>query len=152
MIGRWNKGQAEVEALVQAGSLERLLGAQADGEPWLVKGARTLETARSIGPDDPESAYVLGYDAARHACAGLLAHQGLRATSKGGHYAIDQAMRFQFGAGLARFGTLRRRRNELEYPAFPGERVEAAELDAALLDVAAIVRTAGQLLAQLGLF
>jgi hypothetical protein len=152
VIGRWHKGEAEVEALIQAGSLERLLGAQADGEPWLAKAARTLETAQSIGPDDPESAYVLGYDAARHAAAGLLAHQGLRATSKGGHYAIDQTMRFQFGSGLGHFGALRRRRNELEYPAFPGERVEASELHAALLDVAAIVRTAGQLLAQLGLF
>jgi hypothetical protein len=50
----------------------------------------------------------------------------LRATSKGGHYAVDLALRAQFGAGFRSFSALRRRRNELEYPENPAEMIDAA--------------------------
>jgi hypothetical protein len=40
------------------------------------------------GVSDAYSAYVLGYDAARFAFIALLAQQGLRATSSGGHYVV----------------------------------------------------------------
>jgi hypothetical protein len=86
------------------------------GQPFLDKARRVLTTATGLVATDPESAYVLAYDAARHAATALLAHQGLRTTSKGGHYAVDLALRAQFGAGFRSFSALRRRRNELEYP------------------------------------
>ena len=38
--------------------------------------------------------------AARQACVALLAQQGLRPTTAGGHYAVEEAIRAQFGAGL----------------------------------------------------
>ena len=66
---------------------------------------------------DPDLAFVLAYDAARKALSALLTYQGLRPTRKGGHYPVKHAVRAQFGSGFRQFGALRRRRNELEYPA-----------------------------------
>ena len=77
------------------------------------KAVVTLETARSAIDRDPHSAFVLAYDASRHALTALLAHQGVRPTTRGGHYAVEQAVRAQFGLGFRQFGALRRRRNWL---------------------------------------
>jgi hypothetical protein len=96
-----------------AGVLQKLTGAAANGERLLKKAAVTLTTARSAVKTDPDSAFVLAYDSARQALTALLAHQGLRPTTKGGHYAVEQAVRAQFGPGFRQFGALRRRRYEL---------------------------------------
>jgi hypothetical protein len=149
---RWRLGEADVERLVAARDLQHVVGGQADGTEWVERARRTLATARDIAADDPESAFVLAYDAARHASAGLLAHQGLRATSQGGHKAVEDTVRAQFGEPFKPFGMLRRRRNELEYPAFPGERIDADEVDEALTVAATIVDAAAALLPSLGLY
>ncbi len=80
---------------------------------------RTAATAAGLIATDAYSAYILAYDATRFACVSLLAQQGMRATTSGGHYAIERAVRAQFGPGFRPFGDLRRRRNELEYPRLP---------------------------------
>ena len=54
-------------------------------------------SARSLTEDDPAGAFQMVYDAARKACSALLAVQGLRATSRGGHIAVRDAARAQFG-------------------------------------------------------
>lgn len=90
-------GEAEIEALLTKDELQALTGSAANGEPWLDKARRTFESAMRLAPTDPSSAYVLAYDAARQACVGLLAHQGLRPTSRGGHYAVERAVTAQFG-------------------------------------------------------
>lgn len=118
-MSRWQPGEAEIERLVAADHLQRVTGSQMNGEQLLLKVERTIETAGSIVTDS-ESAYVLAYDATRYACTVLLAQQGLRPTSTGGHYAVERAVRAQFGAGFRGFGALRRRRNELEYPSASG--------------------------------
>ena len=114
---KWARGAAEVEQLIARGELERVTGAAADGTPLLEPARKTAATAAGLTTSDAYSAYVLAYDAARFACIALLAQQGLRATTSGGHYAVEQAVRAQFGDGFRPFGALRRRRNELEYPA-----------------------------------
>ncbi len=149
---RWTIGEADIERLVQAADLQRVTGAQADSAAWIDRARCTLATARSITAADPESAFVLAYDAARHACTGLLAHQGLRPTSKGGHYVVEQAIRAQFGDAFKPFAALRRRRNELEYPAFPGEHVEEAEITSALATAGSLIDAAGKLLTDLSVF
>lgn len=126
-MARWQRGEFDVEAL-------------------------TLATARSAIERDPDSAFVLAYDAARQALTGLLAHQGLRPTTKGGHYAVEQAARAQFGPGFRQFGALRRRRNELEYPERPGDDATTDEATEAVHHAQAIVTAAEGLLDQLGLF
>jgi len=149
---RWKRGEAEVEGLVAAGDLQKLTGEAANGERFIEKAAVTLETARTAIERDPDSAFVLAYDAARQALTALLAHQGLRATTKGGHYAVEQAARAQFGPGFRQFGALRRRRNELEYPQRPGDDATIDEATEAVDDAQAIITAARGLLDQLGLF
>lgn len=149
---RWRKGEAEVDALLRDGSLDRVPGTQADGSAWLERSRQILASAREIAGEDPESAYVLAYDAARHVCVSLLAQQGIRATSKGGHYALELTVRAQFGPTFRAFGTLRRRRNELEYPSYPGASVELDELHEAFEICDRLEQAAGALLKELGLF
>jgi HEPN domain-containing protein len=151
-MARWKRGESEVEALLAAGELQKLTGAAANGERLLEKATVTLTTARSAVETDPDSAFVLAYDASRQALTALLAHQGLRPTTKGGHYAVEQAVRAQFGPGFRQFGALRRRRNELEYPERPGDDATRDEASEAVENAEAILAAAQGLLDQLGLF
>lgn len=151
-MGRWKIGEAEIEALTSAGELQKLTGEAANGELLLAKASTTLATARSAVESDPDSAFVLAYDASRQALTALLAHQGLRPTTKGGHYAVERAARAQFGQGFRQFGALRRRRNELEYPEHPGDDADIAEATEAVEKAEAIITAASGLLDQLGLF
>lgn len=151
-MARWKRGESDVESLIGSGELQKLTGDATNGERLLEKAAVTLETARSAIERDPDSAFVLAYDAARQAVTALLAHQGLRPTTKGGHYAVEQAVRAQFGPGFRQFGALRRRRNELEYPERPGDDATTAEATEAVDQALAIVTAAEGLLDQLGLF
>lgn len=94
----------------------------------------------------------MAYDAARFACLSLLAQQGLRPTTKGGHYAVQDAVIRQFGATFNTYAVMRRRRNELEYPEFPDEAVEPEEAATATSNAKAIIAAAEKLLAHLGMF
>jgi len=77
--------------------LQQVIGGLANGEHLVQKASRTLETAGEIAHQDPDSAYVLAYDAARYSGTAILAQQGLRPTTTGGHYAVEVALRAQFG-------------------------------------------------------
>ena len=88
---RWSTGEATVERLLAAGHVERVQGAQADGASWLDRARRSLEAARVLAESAPDSSVVLAYDAARQACVALLAQQGLRPTTAGGHYAVEES-------------------------------------------------------------
>lgn len=149
---RWGTGEATVERLVQAGHIERVQGAQADGNSWLERARRSLDAARLLAESAPDSSVVLAYDAARQACVALLAQQGLRPTTAGGHYAVEEIIRAQFGPVLRAFGGLRRRRNELEYPLFPTEQADAAEAAETLEIAAGIIEAAVKLLPNLGFY
>jgi len=151
-MARWQRGTAEVEALLAAGELQKLTGAAANGERLMRKASTTVQTARSVIETDPDSAFVLAYDAARQALTALLAHQGLRPTTSGGHYVVEQAIKAQFGPGFRRFGALRRRRNELEYPQRPGDDASTDEATEAVEDAQEIITAAQGLLDRLSLF
>lgn len=149
---RWTRGEAEVEQLIARRDLEPVTGAAAAGMPLLEQARRTAATAASLVSADAHSAHVLAYDAARFACIALLAQQGLRATSSGGHYAVEQAIRAQFGDGFRPFGALRRRRNELEYPHLPADSATAEEAEQAAQTAQSLIAAAGALLPQLSFF
>lgn len=149
---RWTRGRAEVEELIASRRLQKVTGAAADGEPLLGKASRTLATAETIASDDPDSAFVLAYDSARYAGTALLAHQGLRPTTSGGHYVVEVALRAQFGDGFRSFGALRRRRNELEYPTNPGEATSQTEAAEAIRDAHTLLAAAQRLLPRLSLY
>jgi hypothetical protein len=151
-MSSWPRGEAQVEELLHRRELERVTGAAADGVALLAQAGRTAMTAAGLVMADPYSAYVLAYDAARFACVALLAQQGLRATSSGGHYAVEQVVRAQFGLGFRPFGDLRRRRNELEYPRFPADTASEAEAEQAIETAERLIAAARALVGQLSFF
>jgi len=71
-MSRWLRGEAEIERLLRGGELQELTGGAADGEQWLSKARRTLNTAAGVADTDSDSAFTLAYDAARFACTALL--------------------------------------------------------------------------------
>jgi uncharacterized protein (UPF0332 family) len=151
-MSRWPRGEAQIEQLIANKQLQQVIGRQANGEHLLQKASRTLETAGQIANQDPDSAYVLAYDAARYSGTAILAQQGLRPTTSGGHYAVEVALRAQFGDGFRPFGAMRRRRNELEYPSEPGESTTYDEAQQAIQDAEALLLAARQLLPTLAIF
>jgi D-serine deaminase-like pyridoxal phosphate-dependent protein len=130
----------------------RVAGAAADGTPLLEQARKTAVTAAGLVSSDAYSAFVLAYDAARFACIAPLAQQGLRATTSGGHYAVEQAVRAQFGDGFRPFGALQRRRNELEYPRLPADTATSEEAEEAAGTAQRLIDGAGTLLPQLSFF
>lgn len=149
---RWAKGQAEVDDALRAGHLQKITGAAASGEALLEKAARTLGSAKALVETDPDTAYILAYDAARYSGVALLAQQGLRPTTAGGHYAVETVLRAQFGDRYRTFGAMRRRRNELEYPTVPGDETPPAEAHSAVSDAEALIEAARRILPALGLY
>ena len=119
---------------------------------WLERAHQTIAAARAIEEASPDSAFVLAYDAARQACTALLAQQGLRPATSGGHYAVEESVRAQFGTILRPFGALRRRRNELEYPLDPADRASATETAEGLRAAAELIDAAAKILPNLGFF
>lgn len=148
----WQQGDEEVRAALRAGELQQVTGGQAAGEGWIADAQRKYDTAQAIPDTDPATAYVTAYDAARFALVGILAQQGLRATQKGGHIVIERVVRAQFGILFVGFGSLRRRRAELEYPSYPGEEVESDELRDALGIAREIIDSARRVLEHLTIF
>ena len=115
---KWNKGSEVIERLLESRHLERV---PADGdtvEALIASARRHVISASTTAKDDPEGAFALAYDAARKTATAVLAHQGLRPTSAGGHIVIVDAVNAQFRgvAGLKSIDRLRRRRNQAEYP------------------------------------
>jgi hypothetical protein len=78
--------------------------------------------------------------------------QGLRATTNGGHYAVERAVRAQFGDGFRSFGALRRRRNELEYPHMPSDSATTDEAREAAETAERLISAATALLPQIAFF
>lgn len=148
----WQRGHSEVEDLLTQGALELVRGAAADGTSLLASAESLLASATRELSANPEAAYVLAYDAARKACASLLAQQGLRTRSSGHHVTTEQVVRAQFGGPFDAFASFRRRRSEIEYPRFPGDTVTADEAAQALERARAIHDAASQLLPRLTLF
>ena len=117
-MGRWAQGQQTVEQLLRDRHLQQVV-ADADTVTALLQAAsRHIATATAAVDGDPEGAYSLAYDAARKSATAVLAHQGLRPTSAGGHIAVVETIHAQFPKvpGLASLDRLRRHRNQPEYP------------------------------------
>lgn len=99
----WSTGEAAVERLLAAGHVERVPGSQADGASWLGRARRGTSGGSGDRGDRTGSSVALVYDAAGRP-ASLLAQQGLRPTTAGGHYAVEEVIRAQFGPALRASG------------------------------------------------
>ena len=117
----WERGRADIERLITNSELERVAPSDEVASRLLADADAHIGLAFRGIEDDPAGALQLSYDAARKASAALLAVQGLRATTRGGHIAVIDAVKAQFDdrGGMEVFGrlhSLRRRRNRTEYP------------------------------------
>jgi HEPN domain-containing protein len=116
----WEAGSERIQELISSGELGQV---PPDGElarRLLADAGRHLATAVAAeSTGDLSGAYQLAYDALLKSAASLLEAQGLRATSRGGHIAVQDAVMAQFGSSiraLRSFSRLRRARNSFEYP------------------------------------
>ncbi len=115
----WPKGSDMVTRLIDAGHWSGPPPPHGQARLMLDDARRHLRSARAIAESDALGAYVLTYDAARKAIAGILEAQGLRATTRGGHVVLYDAAMAQFdpplGPLIRPFNRMRARRNQVEY-------------------------------------
>ena len=104
---RWDTGRAEVEALLASGDLEQVAPSPGNAARLLAEADRHPRSAELVAAADPSGGYDLMYAAARKAMAAALAVQGSRATSRGGHVAVQEAVTAQLGRSGAVVRTLR---------------------------------------------
>lgn len=116
----WEPGRERVRELIDAGEVDQITPDLAIARRMLEDAGRHLATASAARQgSDLSGAYQLAYDALRKSAASLLEAQGLRATSRGGHVAVQEVVIAQFGRtvrALRSFGRIRRARNSFEYP------------------------------------
>ena len=117
---RWDKGRDKIERMLSDGYVQRVPASREHADRLLAEAERHLASAGSLAADDPQGAFALMYDASRKALTAILANQGLRPTTAGGHRAVYDAVCAQFvppmSATLRPFDRMRRRRAEIEYP------------------------------------
>lgn len=128
---RWEEGRAEVDELLRTGKLEHVPASEELAGYLLTAAARHIESARQIAESDPMGSYQVSYDGARKALAAVLQIQGLRPTSSGGHYVIEECLKARLvktGREVVdKFSVMRRIRNNNEYPQRPEDGVVAEE-------------------------
>jgi hypothetical protein len=116
----WEPGGERVRELIGAGEVDQVTPDLTIARRLLEDAGRHLATASQAKlAGDLSGAYQLAYDAFRKSAASLLEAQGLRATSRGGHLAVQEVVIAQFGAAVRvfrSFGRIRRARNNFEYP------------------------------------
>ena len=113
----WEPGRERVRELIDAGEVDRVTPDLTIAGRMLEDAGRHLATASAAKvAGDLSGAYQLAYDALRKSAASLLEAQGLRATSRGGHLAVQEVVTAQFGATVRVFRRIRRARNSFEYP------------------------------------
>ena len=121
----------------------------------LESARRHLASAERLAEQDPELAYAAVHDAARKSMAAMLQAQGLRATTSGGHVAVQHAVRAQFsssmGALLRPVDRIRVTRHAVEYPD-SGTYVDADAVAADLPHAAALVDAAESAVPHLPVF
>lgn len=153
---RWQQGRDTIDGMIARGELERVPASRDHANLLLNQAHQHLGSAQAIAGSDPTGAYQLLYDAARKALSAVLENQGLRATSRGGHIAVLDAVSAQLdpplGTILRPFDRLRRRRNQAEYPATDRPSFSSDEVGRDLPKVREIVETAGKVLDQMSPF
>jgi HEPN domain len=116
----WETGSERIRELISGGELGPVPPDTGLALRMLADAGRHLATAAAAETTgDLPGAYQLAYDALRKSAVSLLEAQGLRATSRGGHIAVQDAATAQFGSSiraLRSFSRLRRARNSFEYP------------------------------------
>jgi hypothetical protein len=119
VIARWEAGRAEIDAMLAAGYLDRVTADRSIAVQTISLATTHLESSLLTVDLDPVGSFQLAYDASRKALSAVLENQGLRATSRGGHRVVEDALRAQLvpplGKHIADFGWMRTLRNSSQY-------------------------------------
>lgn len=92
---RWDQGRAEIERMIAHGELQYVPASRTQADRLVAQARSHLASGTEVCTSDPEGGYALVYDSARKSLAAILENQGLRATSRGGHLALYEAVRAQ---------------------------------------------------------
>ena len=153
---RWDQGRPAVDGMIARGEIERVPASRDHADLLMGQAHQHIRAARAIVSIDPTGAYQLLYDAARKSLNAVLENQGLRATSRGGHIAVLDAVSAQLdpplGGILRPFDRLRRRRNQAEYPAADNPSLAADDIERDLPKVQDIVQAVAKVLDQMSPF
>jgi len=153
---KWQQGRATIDGRIARRELERVPASRAHADLLLAQAQQHVKSAQAIVAFDATGAYQLLYDAARKALNAVLENQGLRATSRGGHLAVLDAVSAQLdpplGTILRPFDRLRRRRNQAEYPATDQPSFVPDEVERDVPKVQGMVDAAAKVLDQMSPF
>lgn len=156
MITHWKQGRTEIETMVKAGYLQKVSPDRELAELFLEHARLHLHSATQVQSTDPTGSFQIAYDAARKSCAALLENQGLRATSKGGHRAVEDALRAQLvpplKSQLNNFGWMRTLRHASEYPSFDNPTADASDARMAITYAKELLGLAEKLLDEMPVF
>jgi hypothetical protein len=92
---RWDQGRVVIGRMLAGNELQRVPASREQADRLISQADKHLASAAEICAQDPAGGYALLYDAARKALAATLENQGLRATTRGGHVALYEAVRAQ---------------------------------------------------------
>jgi hypothetical protein len=150
---RWQQGRDTIDGMLARGELDRVPPSRAHADLLLAQAQQHLKSAQAVMAFDATGAYQLLYDAARKALTAVLENQGLRATSRGGHIAVLDAVSAQLdpplGTVLRPFDRMRRRRNQAEYPAADHPGLAPEEIARDLPKVHGVLDAAARVLDQM---
>ena len=153
---RWDQGRQRVDGMIARGEIERVPASRDHADLLMGQANQHVRAARAIVAIDPTGAYQLLYDAARKALNAILENQGLRATSRGGHIAVLDAVSAQLdpplGGILRPFDRLRRRRNQAEYPSADSPSLGEEDVERDLPKVQQMIDAAAKVLDQMSPF
>ncbi|KMV18321.1 hypothetical protein ACT17_11860 [Mycolicibacterium conceptionense] len=149
----WKPGRETIADLIERRHLERISGDAANGTYLGREATQRLSGARAALEADPAGAFALAYDALRQAVTALLVQQGLRPRSEGGHIAIVEAVQAQFGDAFGPLNSMRRVRNQLEYPRNPSDLdIDRSDAQAAIDTAQRLIEAAERLMPELGMW
>jgi hypothetical protein len=139
--------------MIVEGHIEKVTPSREHADRLLAQAHRHLANAMDAAAKDPEGAYGTLYDAGRKALWAILANEGLRPTTRGGHMAVYDAVRAQLdppmGAQLRPFDRMRRQRHDAEYPAVDTPELEAEVVLADVPKIQSIIDIAERVLDQM---
>lgn len=148
-LPRWSEGRAVVDQLLADKKLDQVNATEEVAKLLLESAAKHIESAAMIAETDPSGSCQLSYDGARKALAAVLQIQGLRPTSAGGHYVIEECLKAQLVKSgreiVNKFSVMRRTRNSSEYPQNVKDIVVAAEALEQIADAREVLEKSAKL-------
>ncbi|GAA1865476.1 HEPN domain-containing protein [Myceligenerans crystallogenes] len=153
---RWEQGREHIDRMIKERHLQRVPASREQADFLLEQARLHASAARDLAMTDPALAYTALYDAARKSLVAVLANQGLRPTSSGGHIATHEAVAAQLvpplGQVLRPFDLIRRTRNQNEYPDFDGPHAEKDDVLEDLPKAEKIIDMAARVLDQMPVY